>query len=471
MAYLEWKMEIDWDDNGLYAHEHSDISSYIESLSLGFGMGALNNPEDFSISAMFGTMNLHKGLPVSAEDGLYLRHAFRLSLDGRVYCLGYVHHEKPRQYRLESRNYELLNRGIVLPIDQPLTDAQIFQRILSAAGIRQKTENYFNHYGFAELVIMEGKVRDILADFAKLAGGYVLEHFDSSMSFVAPRSRQGAAGDTIIHPLQTTVFESEVVQKPHAIRNQVRTAVPIVATVTGQDIASFNIDVEANGESVVDVKAANNTLVRSWAVESDNTTLTPSVANSDSLTARILVNNSQSSKQTGKVSVTGDVKSIAATTPVETERLGSIHIWGVVPFRDLKEWMGDATSFEQELSRRDAPLRVANLEMPFIAEIRDWIFLDPGSLILLNNGDETINMMMARKYINISRDPTFRVHLVEFPLNYPEEYWVLDDPTFMLEINTYLGDGNVPVRLEIFGDHLLYFTDDLTYQGDTLTYF
>ena len=172
------------------------------------------------------------------------------------------------------------------------------------------------------------------------------------------------------------------------------------------------------------------------------------------------------------------MKSVAATQALETERLGSIGIWGVIPFDDLKEWLGSVDALEQELSRRDSPLRTANLEMPIESNILSWVFLEPGSLTIVNHDDLTVNMMLGRKYVTFSRAVAdLRWHLIEWPLAYPDEFWRLDDGDFRLGINTYLGDATIPMPITILGGHLLYFAgqdmapgDDLIYMNDHLHY-
>ena len=478
MARVDLKLEIDWRSDGQYDHPHSDVSACIDSFSLGYGMGLLNNPADFSISVLAGEARMLTPLPIAEDQGLYLRHRCRVSINDRPFCAGFITRVSDRVYRIESRNQELLQADIEIPIAASLTDAALFQRILSAAGLTPSDTNYFNGYTFADLIIMRGSVRSILSDFAKLAGGYVLEDGQGRIAFAAPRARLGESGTTFVDPLQTAIFELDISNKPGAIRNKVSTAIPIIATVAGQSIRDVAVELDPGSDQTLDVPAPRDSLVTSWTAAVDNDKLTLSVQDTSDLRLRLNVSNADAAKQAGTIAVTGAVKSVAATQALETERLGSIGIWGVIPFDDLKEWLGSVDALEQELSRRDSPLRTANLEMPIESNILSWVFLEPGSLTIVNHDDLTVNMMLGRKYVTFSRAVAdLRWHLIEWPLAYPDEFWRLDDGDFRLGINTYLGDATIPMPITILGGHLLYFAgqdmapgDDLIYMNDHLHY-
>ena len=476
---LSFKLEADWDDDGRFDHRYSDMTSYIDSLSIGFGTGVLNNPADYSISVLAGQARTLVRMPVLPEEGLYRRHAFRLFIDESIFCVGFIIRVTDLQYRMESRNYELLNADVRIPISTAMTDSQLWATILAAAGLRDQGTNYFNGYSFADLIIMDGSVRNILADFAKLAGGYVLEHNDGSLSFVAPRARLNAPGEVNVDPLQTAIFEMEISNKPHAIRNRVSTAIPIVGELTGQEIASVDVELESGASRTLRVPAPSSSLVTAWNASIDNTNISLATDASSTFEITLTVSNTTAAAQTGKVTVTGTVKSVVATEPLETERLGSIDIWGVIPYDKLPEWLGDTEALEQELSRRDSPLRTANIEMPLLPDVRSWVFLDPGALAIVNQRDLSANMMVARKYVALRRAgiSTLRWHMIEFPLNYPDEFWRLDDGDFRLDVSAYLGDLTVPVAITLTGDHLVYFPgqgadagDDLLYMDDHLKY-
>ena len=106
MARVDLKLEIDWRSDGQYDHPHSDVSACIDSFSLGYGMGLLNNPADFSISVLAGEARMLTPLPIAEDQGLYLRHRCRVSINDRPFCAGFITRVSDRVYRIESRNQE-----------------------------------------------------------------------------------------------------------------------------------------------------------------------------------------------------------------------------------------------------------------------------------------------------------------------------------------------------------------------------
>lgn len=294
-----------------------------------------------------------------------------------------------------------------------------------------------------------------------------MEHSNGELVFVAPRSRVGTSGDIRIDAQQTEIFEQDISYKVHAIRNQGLSSVPEIDVKDGEELRSVSLDLGGREEKVLQVNAPSDSVVTNWAAVTDNSQITATVSASTLLNARVTASNQSDTAQTGKLSVTGTVKVMFSANAEVRRRPASIDVWGVVPYRNLPEWMADRESIEQELSRRDTPLSTATVDAPLTSAISSWAFLEPGSLMILHDNDLTLNMMVGRKYITLSKTPSLRFHLVEFPINYPDEYWILDSPNFELGINTYLSNEIIPTT----GHNLIYHGDRLVYHGDRPTYF